>query len=244
MRFRKKHYAVPEMQKSHYVLLNMDDFTGDWSSYFASASLPCAVELGAGKGKFLAHKAKDDPSHNYIGVDIETNAMVFAKRNLEETGVDNALLLCHDISNIEGVFPKDFADTLYIFFPNPWPKKRHNKRRLTHPRQLIQYHSFLKDGANIYFKTDDTELYEGSLSYLPAMGFNILKSSSNLKVEEDPTGIVTEYEQRWRDQGIAIKAIWAQKEKVAPEDLRKRLEQFHLDEKAKREAYRQAHQNT
>lgn len=168
---------------------------------------------------------------NFLGIDVEPNAMVRGKRAIEARGLENAKLLRHDISRIGGLFPPASVDELFIHFCNPWSKKRHNKRRLTHPRQLVQYHSFLKPGARLHFKTDDTELYEASLAYLPEFGFRIIHATPDLPLSEDPTGIVTEYEERWRGMGIAIKAIEAELVVTPEEELQTRLARFSEEEK-------------
>lgn len=236
MRFRKKHFAIPEMEKSPLVSLAKEDFLNQLPKIIDSSPSSLYAELGCGKGRFLADIAKLHPENYYIGIDIEANAMISAKRLLEDEALTNAHLFLQDISVIEGIFPENSVDGLYIHFPNPWPKKRHYKRRLTHPRQLIQYHNFLKDKAQIWFKTDDTELFEASLEYLKEFGFTILFSTNDLHTKDDPSHVITEYEEKWRAQGMKIKAILAQKESIAPPILHERLEQFSLREKADRDS--------
>lgn len=234
MRFRKKAWAIPEMSESPLCCMDAEERVSHWQDWFEKPSQPLALELGCGKGRFLYEAAKAEPDINFIGVDIEANAMINAKREIEAAGLGNARLLRHDISQIEGIFDRESVERLYIHFPNPWPKKRHYKRRLTHPRQLLQYHSFMKAGAPLFFKTDDTELYEMSLNYLPRFGFEIIKSSADLAPEDDPTGIMTEYEERWRGQGMAIKAIMARRLPVHPADYAEELRIFTAEEKAER----------
>lgn len=226
MRLRKKAWALPEMAESPLVTINPLDQQGTWTDHFADPGLPLALELGTGKGRFLVEVAQKFPEYNYLGVDLEANALITAKRRLEEAQVKNAHILRMDITHIEEVFPPDSVDTLFIHFCNPWPKTRHHKRRLTHPRMLIQYRKFLKDGAKIWFKTDDQDLYEASLSYFPDMGFVIDQTTTDLKPEEDWTGIITEYEERWRSQGIKIKGIQARKVPVDPEILAAKFQEY------------------
>lgn len=243
MRFRKKHYAIPEMEKSPHVVLDVNEMLAEnktWSDFFMEPNQDFILELGLGKGKFITSMALRHPELNFIAVDIEANAMIAAKRTIDEKKIKNVLLLRHDITLIDGIFPEDFFSRVYIHFPNPWPKKRHYKRRLTHPRQLIQYHSFLQDDAQVFFKTDDFDLYVSSVQYFTQFAFSIQEMTQDLSVEDDPTGIITEYEARWRGQGIPIKAILAKKEKVAPEVLQERLVQFLEEEKN----YKTKNQNT
>lgn len=231
MRLRKKAWAIPEMEASPVCCLDARERQGHWHEWFEQQEQPLAVELGCGKGRFLYEIAAARPEENFLGIDVEANAMIAAKRGIEERRLGNARLLRHDISQIAGLFSPESVEELFIHFCNPWPKKRHHKRRLTHPRQLVQYHSFLKEGGRLHFKTDDTELYEASLAYLPAFGFKIIWAAADLPPELDPTGIVTEYEERWRSQGIPIKAIEAERVAVPEDKLRAQLAAWQAAQK-------------
>ena len=105
---------------------------------------------------------------------------------------------------------QDKIQRIYINFCNPWPKAKHNKRRLTHTRQLESYKTFLKSDGELYFKTDSDELFADSLEYFKEAGFNVKKITYNL--HEEPifeTNIVTEHEKMFSDEGIKIKALIA-----------------------------------
>ena len=234
MRLRRKPWAIPEMEESPYCCLDAEEREGSWSSWFDRPDQPLYLELGCGKGRFLYEIADAHPDINFLGIDLETNAMISAKRGIEERKLGNARLLRHDINRIDGLFPGESISGLFINFCNPWPKKKHHKRRLTHPRQLLQYQRFLKEKGKLYFKTDDEELYQASLAYLPPFGFPILKSTDHLAAEDDPFGIISEYEERWRSQGIPIKSILAERRAVPEAELKERLERFTIAEKKKR----------
>ena len=133
--------------------------------------------------------------------------MAQGARELKELALPNAMLLIADLDYASDYFAANEVSSISINFCNPWPKRRHQKRRLTHPRKLKQYRTFLKDGGLLHFKTDDADLYQASLDYFPSCGFDIVRKTSDLKPEEDPSGIITEYEERWRKEGIKIKAI-------------------------------------
>ncbi len=107
---------------------------------------------------------------------------------------------------------QDTVSRIYINFCNPWSKNAgSNKHRLTHPRQLIQYRTFLEDGAEIYFKTDDDDLFRDSLNYFPAAGFEIEWKTFDLHENEPEWNIRTEHEGMFTEQGIKIKALIARK---------------------------------
>ena len=141
----------------------------------------------------------------------------FAKRNIEtvykEKGIipENIIIARHDIERILLFMSKeDEVERIYINFCNPWPRGKHNKRRLTHPRQLEQYKSFMNEGASIYFKTDDDALFEDSISYFKNSNFEIIKLTYNLASEDIFEGnIKTEHEMMFESQGIKIKALIA-----------------------------------
>ena len=112
---------------------------------------------------------------------------------------------------IDNVFGDgDKIDRIYINFCNPWPKAKHNKRRLTHTRQLEKYKTFLKENGEIYFKTDDDELFEASLEYFKEAGFKIDKITYDLHKEAIfEENIETEHEKMFSAEGIKIQALIA-----------------------------------
>lgn len=143
--------------------------------------------------------------------------MGLAKRNVEKEyldvkrEIDNVLLTAYEIQIIQNILnKKDKVDRIYINFCNPWPKPRHNKKRLTYPTQLEKYKIFLKKGGEIYFKTDDENLFNASVKYFEQEGFEIISRTYDLHKEpiwED--NIETEHEKMFEEQGIPTKALIA-----------------------------------
>ena len=103
----------------------------------------------------------------------------------------------------------DKIERIYINFCNPWPKAKHNKRRLTHTKQLELYKKFLKPGGEIFFKTDDDDLYLATLRYLEEAGFTIYYKTTDLHNEQNVENVLSEHEIMFMEQGIKIKAIKA-----------------------------------
>ncbi|HIZ56097.1 MAG TPA: tRNA (guanosine(46)-N7)-methyltransferase TrmB, partial [Firmicutes bacterium] len=137
-----------------------------------------------------------------------------AKRNIEAlfnpAPIQNVRLLFFDIRRIELILSdQDLVDRIYINFCNPWPKGKHKKRRLTHPAQLERYKTFLKHGGEIRFKTDDTELFEDSISYFESTGFTITYLTRDLLHSNFTENITTEHEQFFTSQNIPIKFLIA-----------------------------------
>ena len=188
---------------------------GKWENKFAKKQ-PIHLELGCGKGSFIAKLAVKNLNINYIGVDIKSEVLGIAKRNIEaeylakQKAIDNVLITSQEIGLIQNMLnEKDIIDRIYINFCNPWPKPRHNKRRLTYPVLLEKYKVFLKPEGEIYFKTDDDDLFEASKTYFTSTGFELLKVTYDLHSENVEENIITEHEEMFTKQGIKIKALIA-----------------------------------
>ena len=180
------------------------------------------VELGCGKGSFISNIAVRHPDINYIAIDLVDAMLGLTKRTIETVyqkqnkEINNVLITRFDIERILLILDKqDAVDRIYINFCNPWPKGKHRKKRLTHTRQLEKYKQFLKDKGEIYFKTDDDDLFGASIRYFKESGFEILKETYDLHNEEktnmDIENIRTEHEEMFSSQGIKIKALIARK---------------------------------
>ena len=174
------------------------------------------VELGCGKGIFMAQTACLHPDVNFLAVDMISEMLVLAKRNIENAyqtcGLDigNVRLFTQNIEYIDSVLgPEDRADRIYINFCNPWPRKKHNKRRLTHPRQLEKYKIFLKPGGEVWFKTDDDGLFEDSIPYFEESGFTIRYQTGDLHSSGFADSPATEHERMFTEMGIPTKFLIA-----------------------------------
>lgn len=202
MRLRKKHWARPELEATSFFVTNPFEFRGKWSKVFGNSN-PIYLELGCGMGKFISESALNNPDINYIGIDLKDEILVGAKKNIEKklhfTGDENinVRLIRLDIAFIENVFDRDEISRIYINFCNPWPKARHNKRRLTYPTFLNRYRTFLKPSSEIWFKTDDLDLFEASQEYFKSCSFNIKYLTYNLHSSDFKYNIETEYERKF-----------------------------------------------
>lgn len=214
MRIRHKAWAKPELDECPFCIDNPQDFIGKWNTVFEDNSKPLYVELGCGKGGFISQIAIKHPEINFIAMDIKNEMLALAKRKLEaeyqKNGrpVDNVKIFIQNIEQLQTTFNEnDRADRIYINFCNPWPKKKHKKRRLTHTRQLINYKKFLK--GELWFKTDDDELFEESFEYFQEAGFKIKFKTWDLHSESGFENIVTEHEKMFTDEGKKIKFLIA-----------------------------------
>ena len=219
MRIRYKKWARPELEASKFYIDNPQEVKNKWKTLFKNPDQPLNLELGCGKGQFISVLASENLDQNYIAIDLVDAMLGLAKRNVEATykekniEPDNIILTRFDIDRILLILSEeDKIDSIYINFCNPWPKGKHRKKRLTHTRQLEKYKTFLKDGGEIYFKTDDDDLYNSSLGYFEEAGFKIIKKTYDLHSEPDFWyNIETEHEKMFSEQGIKIKALIAKK---------------------------------
>ena len=217
MRIRFKPWARPELEASDFYRDNPEELKNNWIKEFKNQENPIHLELGCGKGQFIAQKAIQNPEINYIAIDLVDAMLGLAKRNVEEVfkennkEIDNVILTRFDIERIPLLLgEKDNIKRIYINFCNPWPKGKHRKKRLTHTRQLEKYKTFLAKDGEIYFKTDDDDLFNGSLGYFEESGFTIVKKTYDLHAEPIwENNIETEHEKMFSKQGIKIKALIA-----------------------------------
>lgn len=184
---------------------------------------PITLELGCGKGGFIAQAAFESPEKNFLGVDLKSEVLGLAKRNAERVfaaggrPVDNLLLTAQNIEWITNILcAEDEIERVYINFCNPWPKKRDGKHRLTHPRQLVQYLTFLRPGRLLTLKTDDDELYEASAGYFEECGFTILERIGSLPEDHPASRIMTEHERMFRGMGLPIHYITVTPKEATP----------------------------
>ena len=212
MRIRNKPWAKDELKNSKIYIQNPEEIKGTWHEHFKKTENPIYLELGCGKGFFVKKAAKLNPEINYIAIDLIDAILGVANRNIQEEfngkEIDNLLLTRYDVEEINNILDKkDNIERIHINFCNPWPKPRHKKRRLTHTRQIEKYKLFLKTKGEIYFKTDDDELFKESLEYFKESGFEIVKVTYNLEIENEFwQNIETEHEIKFKEQGIKIKA--------------------------------------
>ena len=219
MRMRFKPYARAELLAADFHIHDPFHLQGQWHNQFARPQQPLVLELGCGKGGFISQLAVAHPENNYLGIDITDKVLILAKRKIEASyaaagqPIDNVRIMSADIERIRNLFtPEDTVSRIYINFCNPWSKNASsNKHRLTHPRQLIQYRDFLVDGGEIYFKTDDDDLFRDSLEYFPAAGYEITWQTYNLHENEPVWNIRTEHEGMFTEMGSNIKALIARK---------------------------------
>ncbi len=213
MRIRCKPWARPELEACPFFLAEPRALRGHWNEVFRNDK-PIYLELGCGKGGFASQAVLHWRDVNFVAVDIKNEMLVLAKRKIEQALASEALtdeqvrVMILNISNIAEAFSEeDGIDRIFINFCNPWPKSKHKKRRLTHTRQLLQYKPFLR--GELWFKTDDDELFEESLEYFEEAGFEVTYLTRDLHRSGFAENLVTEHEIMFTEEGKNIKFLIA-----------------------------------
>lgn len=212
MRIRRKKWARPELAECPYYTDNTEDMAGKWRQLFSHPERELYLEVGCGKGHFAAAHALRFPDINIIAADIKADMLGVARRNIESIFAgaghtnDNLYLACFNVADISRFMgAEDRIGRIYINFCNPWNRGKHNKRRLTHPRQLMQYRQILVPGGEIHFKTDDDTLFADSLEYFAECGFEPVLVTYDLHSEGIADSFPTEHERMFSEEGIKIK---------------------------------------
>jgi tRNA (guanine-N7-)-methyltransferase len=204
MRLRHKPWAKEKIEQyPQYVVANPENFKGKWHEPFRTDQ-PLHIEVGTGKGQFITGMAKANPGINYIGIELFDSVIVAALDRLIEEDLPNLKLLNVNASDLDKYFTKNDVERVYLNFSDPWPKSRHDKRRLTYKDFLKLYEDILVDGGEIHFKTDNQGLFEYSLMSFSAYGLLLKYVSLDFHKSDYEGNIMTEYEQKFSEQGNRI----------------------------------------
>lgn len=204
MRLRHKPWAKDKLlQYPEYVVQNPESLKGKWNEEFQNDH-PLHIEVGTGKGQFIYGMAKTNPDINYIGIEMQDSVIVSALDKIIEEPLPNLKLLNIDGTNLQDYFAKDDVERVYLNFSDPWPKNRHEKRRLTYKTFLKLYEDILVDNGEIHFKTDNQGLFEYSLRSFSEYGLLLKFVSLDLHNSDFDNNIMTEYEEKFSARGQRI----------------------------------------
>ena len=202
MRLRHIQGAEETIASSPFVIQEPEQHRGTWNQVFGG-SHPLEIEVGMGKGRFIMEKASANPDINYIGIERYSSVLLRGLQKRSEMDLENIYFMCIDAKDMAEIFAPGEVDRIYINFCDPWPSKRHAKRRLTHGNFLKLYRQVLKMGGQIHFKTDNQPLFEFSVGELPQFGFELSEVTRNLH-ENGPVGVMTDYEAKFHELGQPI----------------------------------------
>lgn len=211
MRLRNKPWAK-DMINDNLDLISVqpENMQGKWQERFEKKQ-PLYLELGSGKGAFITELAKRNPQNNYIAMEVQEGAIALILKKQVENKLPNLQLLLANGSNLSDLFAENEIKGLYLNFSDPWPKTRHEKRRLTYKSFLEQYKYVLEDDGNIEFKTDNQGLFEYSLVSMNNFGMKFNELSLDLHNDEklNENNIQTEYEEKFSKKGFRINYLKA-----------------------------------
>ncbi|HBR32015.1 MAG: tRNA (guanosine(46)-N7)-methyltransferase TrmB [Eubacteriales bacterium] len=212
MRMRPKKNRESRLEKVSYLFAKTDEEGKlDISSTFSeNQKEKLYIEIGCGKGAFVTELSKRNPGVNIVAIERVSDVLMMAMEKADREGCVNIAFLNENADKIDIILPEKSVDKLYLNFSDPWPRKKNAKRRLTSPMFLERYKRILKDGARIYFKTDNTDLFEYTLETLNAAGFICENITNDLHASlMNETNIETEYERSFSALGYKINYLEA-----------------------------------
>lgn len=202
MRLKNVKNASIIIEKSPFIVLNPKDYKGKWSEVFGNEN-PIDIEIGMGKGDFIIEMAKQNSNVNYVGIEMYDSVIVRAVQKLDGEKLSNLKLIRMDANYINDVFEKE-VNTIYLNFSDPWPKKRHAKRRLTSHYFLDKYDNVFIGEKKIIQKTDNLGLFAFSVESLSTYGYTLKNVTMDLYSNMVDGNVATEYERRFNKQGVKI----------------------------------------
>lgn len=204
MRMRNKPWADEYIKENNDIVPeNPTSFKGKWNMVFPKEQ-PIHLEIGTGKGQFIAGMAKQHPDVNFIGLELAKSVIVTAIDKVKEKEVPNVRLVNYNAQNLAELFAKHEVERIYLNFSDPWPKNRHEKRRLTFKTFLQQYEDILIPNGDIVLKTDNQKLFEYSLVSFSQYGMKLEEVTLDLHALDDPFNVMTEYEEKFSKKGQPI----------------------------------------
>lgn len=204
MRIRNVKNKEEILDNCSFLLNNPKEYKGKFKELFNNDN-PIYLEIGMGKGQFIYQNAKKYKDINFIG--IERFDSIMAKAILKMEKLDNLILIKYDANLISDLFDQEI-DKIYLNFSDPWPKNRHENRRLTSKLFLEKYKNIFKDKERIEVRTDNRDFFLYSVESLGDMGYLLNDVSFNYQA---PDLIMTEYESKFRGKGANIYHLFAEK---------------------------------
>ena len=213
MRLRNIPGADDVIRRHPIAVKESKEYKGKWNTLFENSN-PIHIEIGMGKGQFILTLAKQNPQINYIGIERYSSVLLRAleKFDTEEfCELTNVRFICMDAMELPDVFEAEEVEKIYLNFSDPWPKKRHARRRLTSTVFFAQYDKVLAKDGVVEFKTDNRPLFEFSLEQVEEAGWKLLGSTFDLHHDAamNQGNVMTEYEEKFSAQGNPIHKLIA-----------------------------------
>ncbi len=202
---------------SEFVTHEPEKLKGSWASDVFHNDHPIHIEIGMGKGQFITKLAALNPGINYIGIERYDTVLLKAIRKREDAvrqgaELSNLTFISIDARLLNDVFAEGEVNRIYLNFSDPWPKDRHANRRLTSPIFMAIYQKLLAADGILEFKTDNTELFDYSLTSIPQSGWKLKSVTRDLHHDAamNEGNIMTEYEEKFSAKGNPIYKLVAE----------------------------------
>lgn len=210
MRIRKKPWAENELNTNKYVILDGEKYKGKWKEYFKNDN-PIYIEVGCGKGGFITKNAQVYKDINFIGIERQASVIAIAARRIPQN-INNLILLYSNADKLTDIFDIGEVKRIYLNFSDPWPKKKWEKRRLTHKNFLDIYKNVFGNSGELFMKTDNKGLFEFSLNEFCKYDWKLSNISLDLHNSDYKENIMTEYEEKFSLEGMPIYRLEARYE--------------------------------
>ncbi|MBR2875684.1 MAG: tRNA (guanosine(46)-N7)-methyltransferase TrmB [Clostridia bacterium] len=212
MRVKKKKHGAERMAACGEIVINDLSVAQKNPKNLFDNDNPVRIEIGCGKGDFIVGTAKDNPDINFLAIEKVHDVLVMAAEKIKNSGLTNVRVCCCDAKELTEFFEEKSIDRIYLNFSDPWPKARHEKRRLTHRSFLEIYKTILKDDGEINFKTDNRPLFDFSVEEFKECNWELNALTYDLHNSEyAENNIMTEYERRFSGLGFSINRVEAKK---------------------------------
>lgn len=205
MRLKNIPGAKEHVDNSKYLIVDKENNKGKFNKLFGNNN-PLHIEIGMGKGNFIYNMAKTYPSINFIGIEKYDSVLVKAVEKMEKEELPNLRFIKMDATYIDSIFDHE-VDRIYLNFSDPWPKNRHENRRLSSKVFLERYDKLFKKEKEIIMKTDNRKLFEFSIMSFTDYGYKIEEISLDLYKDDISLNIPTEYEIKFVNKGNPIYRI-------------------------------------
>ena len=213
MRMRKKKHGAERIEACGELRIAEPSVMLNGFENIFGNNAPVHMEIGCGKGNFACGMAKANPDVNFVAVervaDVCCIALEKAKKSADERTNDNLRFMIGDARTLAECVKPHSLECIYLNFSDPWPKKGHAKRRLTHSTFLAIYKDLLTEDGILKLKTDNVGLFDFSLEEFETFGAKIIWQTRDLHAsEKNADNIMTEYEKNFSEKGFNICSAW------------------------------------
>lgn len=207
----KDYFVVVERDVTNVLKAIEDKRYIDFEKVFGNSN-PVEIDIGCGKGGFITKLAKRNPDKNFLAVEMMENIILLASETAKKENIPNLKFINTGAEYLPRYIKPKTLSAVYLNFSPPYPQKSYSNRRLTNPRFLGVYDGLIKDDGRIYQKTDDKDFFEYSFQNFLDFGYEVTKLFETDSGAEYKS-VITEYENKFRSQGMSIYGLIANKKK-------------------------------